>query len=476
MLHVPFALLLAAPSAVSPLYADHAEATSFLKSNWNKYEENYHPSYVLDGDPKTAWVEGRDGDGVGESITIPVSTVATARSVRVDVWNGYQKSKNLLDANGAPTGVTVVVRGPGGRVTGTAKATLKRAMGKQSISVPVTGGVEAVQLVVDSVITGKKYKDTCISDVQVFVDSDVPYNAKAEGAKRGALKTWIKERKDTAAYFAKLPREYPFASSRFEGGNATELARVKDFFEMVKVEPWGEVEVPKPAVKTVKARLGSPLFKDLGADDRALLTRLLSLDEAKEDAMPEAGTWMSPSVKGKVPLAPDNLEFLSGTWVILSDVAFFEAKGKKGSRRVLWGEGFSEDESTPPPRYEAGHETYSNAFVTRRGDGTIAAVYRHLERTIEDRATETTTARELLVYDEGQRLMARVEVSLSTQMHQPDFSLERLQLDRLTWKDGKVSAVDRVISDTDWSQEGTRLTLSKERFTAGALVAAAPAP
>lgn len=218
MLHVPFALLLAAPAAFQPLHADHAESTSFLKSNWNKYEENYHPNYVLDGDPKTAWVEGKDGDGVGESITIPVSTVSSARSVRVDVWNGYQKSKNLLEANGAPAKVTVVVIGPGGRVTGTTKATLKRAMGTQSITVPVTGGVEAVQLVVDSVTTGKKYKDTCISDVQVFVDSDVPYNAKAEGAKRGALRAWIKERKDTAVYFAKLPREYPFASSRFEAG------------------------------------------------------------------------------------------------------------------------------------------------------------------------------------------------------------------------------------------------------------------
>ena len=36
------------------LHSPEAVATSYLKSNWNRFEENYHPNYVLDGDPKTA--------------------------------------------------------------------------------------------------------------------------------------------------------------------------------------------------------------------------------------------------------------------------------------------------------------------------------------------------------------------------------------------------------------------------------------
>src|SRR5262249_54964570 len=41
----------AAPSAPArawkPLRAASASATSFLQNNWNRFEENYHPSYVL---------------------------------------------------------------------------------------------------------------------------------------------------------------------------------------------------------------------------------------------------------------------------------------------------------------------------------------------------------------------------------------------------------------------------------------------
>lgn len=52
--------------AFKRLYTDGASATSYLQNNWNRYTENYHPSYALDDDPKTAWVEGAEGDGHGE--------------------------------------------------------------------------------------------------------------------------------------------------------------------------------------------------------------------------------------------------------------------------------------------------------------------------------------------------------------------------------------------------------------------------
>src|SRR5688500_14568552 len=85
--------------AFKPLHSDGATASSYLANNWNKHTENYHPNYVLDDDPKTAWVEGAEGDGVGESVTIPLSALGSARAVRVEVRNGYQKSKDLHTAN-----------------------------------------------------------------------------------------------------------------------------------------------------------------------------------------------------------------------------------------------------------------------------------------------------------------------------------------------------------------------------------------
>ena len=47
------------------LYSDRVEASSFLWTDWNKFQENYHPNYILDGDPATAWVEGADSSGAG---------------------------------------------------------------------------------------------------------------------------------------------------------------------------------------------------------------------------------------------------------------------------------------------------------------------------------------------------------------------------------------------------------------------------
>ena len=67
------------PRAWKPLRSASASATSFLQNNWNRFEENYHPSYVLDENPATAWVEGAAGFGVDESITIPLSAVRVAR-------------------------------------------------------------------------------------------------------------------------------------------------------------------------------------------------------------------------------------------------------------------------------------------------------------------------------------------------------------------------------------------------------------
>ena len=95
------------------------------------------PELPLDGNPKTAWVEGNDGDGVGESITIPVSTLK--------ICNGHQKSRNLVEANGAPATITIIVTGPDGRTTATTTASLTRTMGRQQITVPVKiGSIDVV--------------------------------------------------------------------------------------------------------------------------------------------------------------------------------------------------------------------------------------------------------------------------------------------------------------------------------------------
>src|SRR5687767_9515764 len=98
----PIVLFLAVAAEHHELFASEATASSFLVSNWNKFTENYHPSYVLDGDPTTAWVEGKDGNGEGEWLRIETTHLKNARQLKLEIRNGYQKSKGLFKANAMP--------------------------------------------------------------------------------------------------------------------------------------------------------------------------------------------------------------------------------------------------------------------------------------------------------------------------------------------------------------------------------------
>jgi hypothetical protein len=236
----------AADSQWQQLRADHAEATSFLKSDWNRYNENYHPSYVLDGDPKTAWVEGASDDGVGERITIPLSVLKSARAVKLRIRNGYQKTENLFTANAVPKDVKLTAWSSA-RAT-TSEVTLPYETGWQEVTIdlPEGSGLNAVSLEIVSVYPGSKYRDTCISDIEIFVDSDVPYNAAQEDARHKELLAWVGERVDTAKFFASNPASYPFA--------ATQLAESESEATDASVEP--AMIGPREALAQLQAQEG----------------------------------------------------------------------------------------------------------------------------------------------------------------------------------------------------------------------------
>ena len=200
-----------------PLYPKQARATSFLKSNWNKYTENYHPNYAFDDNPRTAWVEGAEGNGEGEVLFIPLSSLSSVRRVKLRIRNGYQKSEELLQANAAPREIFVrLVHDYDDSATGTFE--LRRELGWQEVvlAVPEGKGLDQVVLEIRSVHPGSKYQDTCISDIEVLVDSDVRYSVGQERAHRKELLAWVSERVATAKYFASQAEGYPFVATQFE--------------------------------------------------------------------------------------------------------------------------------------------------------------------------------------------------------------------------------------------------------------------
>ncbi|HLK92722.1 MAG TPA: hypothetical protein VKZ18_22710 [Polyangia bacterium] len=206
-----------------PLRSAEATATSYLQNDWNLYQENYHPSYVLDENPATAWVEGAKGFGENEAITLPLSALRSARALRLRIWNGYQKSMHLWTKNAMPRRVRVTVLDADEEEVTASETELTRTRGPQEVVVdlPRGRGLAAVRITILSVYPGLRFDDTCISDILVDVDSDVPYNPVAENAKHEALLKWVAGRKDQARYFASRPPEFPFAFSRFVSKKAS---------------------------------------------------------------------------------------------------------------------------------------------------------------------------------------------------------------------------------------------------------------
>jgi hypothetical protein len=431
---------IAAAGGFQRLHADQATASSFLKSNWNKYEENYHPSYVLDDDPKTAWVEGAEGEGVGEALTIPVSNLASARAVRLVLFNGYQKSKALLSANAAPKQLTVTVLGPGGRESARQQLNLERKMGPQSFDIPVTGPVAEVVLKVDSVHSGAKYKDTCISDVQLFVDSDVPYNAAVENGKRQAMLQWKKERLDAAKYFASLPKTYPFAATRFEHKTEDELL-AKRYAKTIDEDKDGYPD------KGVQAKDYVPLMAQLqkgtlagplSDDDKKLAMELQKLSAAP----PQDGKWYSLARKGRTVM-PENFEFpeLMTPLFQLSDVTLFEAKGRGSTKPKL-------DDSDG---YYQG-KVLSNLLLLEGSATDVKKVYFTHTHIIAERTTATITTHAIALLEGGK--LKRL-VTLETVKDEMGDGGAAVGVMTPTYTEGKVSRLETTqIQERDYQLEG----------------------
>lgn len=317
------------------------QASSFLQSNWNKYSENYHPNYVADDNPNTAWVEGVSGNGEGESIVLPTHTIKQARAVRLRIRNGYQKSEGLLKANAAPKDVRIAVLFANQEVAHTS-VSLERKMGWQEVVVPLPEGkgLSAVSLRVDSVHPGSKYKDTCISDIVVEADTDVPYRPAIEAARLHRLLAWTQERKQTAAYFANLPVSYPFAGTAFMQSQV-----------------------------------------DTG-DDNADEAMLLALEKEAAAASKTGSLWKR-TAKGAAIEAPDLL------WMLDPMLPLFVPN------QLAWFETDTQYASRNSSKYDYGHHTayQTNARLTFHEDGqtTPATIWFEVYQETDERVFSSST-------------------------------------------------------------------------------------
>lgn len=191
-----------------------ATSSSYLQSGYNRFDENYHPRYVLDDDAMTAWTEGEPSHGAGSWLRLHLHPMPAVQRVTLRLRSGYQKSATLLEANAAPQRLRVSLLDADSRVQSSHVVTLERQLDWQetTLSAPQPVSVSVVQLEVLDVHPGEVYPDLCISDVQMLV-ADVLVNAEPQEVGHAAILSWIAERQ--AAASAEGERPSMFSSHRY---------------------------------------------------------------------------------------------------------------------------------------------------------------------------------------------------------------------------------------------------------------------
>lgn len=143
----------------------YAYATSQLDIEKDYYK--YHPENLYDGDTSTAYVEGTDGDGIGEMVRFYFGIDddrCTYPITRIKVWPGYQKSKEVFENNSVPTLLEFYFTD--GSMVDCEVPENYRGDGPISISLPKPVLATGCTMLIADAVSGKKYNDCCISEIE----------------------------------------------------------------------------------------------------------------------------------------------------------------------------------------------------------------------------------------------------------------------------------------------------------------------
>ena len=118
------------------------------------------PDRIMDGDTTTAWVEGVEGNGEGESITFTFGDLYVVSDIKI--WNGYQKSEDLYYKNARPSELELEFS------DGSTERILLQDMASGFQEFALERHVTSyVKVKIISTYEGSKYEDTVISEIEL---------------------------------------------------------------------------------------------------------------------------------------------------------------------------------------------------------------------------------------------------------------------------------------------------------------------
>ncbi|MCR9144520.1 MAG: hypothetical protein NXI24_19940 [bacterium] len=158
-------------------------------------KNSYGAKQAIDNDVRTAWVEGVDGPGAGESITIVVGPPMQGGKIRgwyliegVEIVNGCARNEKLFRANARVRTLRLALNtlsehlvpvgesrfGPG------EEHALNDSRDPQVLEFARPIFVSELKLTILSVYPGEKYQDTCIAEIRALPvryakEKDLPY-------------------------------------------------------------------------------------------------------------------------------------------------------------------------------------------------------------------------------------------------------------------------------------------------------------
>lgn len=150
-----------------------AEASSVLNAT-SKDHSTYVAGNVYDGNYKTAWVEGVEGNGEGQILKLYLDGVHKISKIKI--FNGYLKTKRRYAINGRVT-KAVIDYGNGYQQTVDLKTMnppeveiefAATEMGETEIIPDSPCETDNIAITITEVQPGSKYTDTAISEIEVY--------------------------------------------------------------------------------------------------------------------------------------------------------------------------------------------------------------------------------------------------------------------------------------------------------------------
>lgn len=153
----------------APAGLDRYCVSSVLRQDPEVNRFNYGPESLFDNDSNTAWVEGVDGQGIGEWIVIEFDGLRLVKDIQTA--NGYNKDRQLYQKNSRVKELKIEFSQREKRTV-----VIQDTGATQSIALPKDQPLKAywVKFTIESVYPGNKFEDTAISELHVVSEAIEP--------------------------------------------------------------------------------------------------------------------------------------------------------------------------------------------------------------------------------------------------------------------------------------------------------------